>query len=362
MPIKVLIVDDSALIRQILSDILGSDPDIEVVGVASDPLVARDKVKALHPDVLTLDVEMPRMDGLTFLEKLMRARPTPVLMVSSLTERNCDTTLKALELGAVDFVTKPKLDVHDGTFDLAEEIRTKVKACAQARFQDKRNRPNVTRPRPASSGPGGASALIKSTNQVICIGASTGGTEALHDVLTSLPADSPGTLIVQHMPPGFTRAFAKRLDNACQISVKEAEDGDRVLPGHALLAPGGLHMGVYRSGANYAVKVGHGEPVNRHRPSVDVLFRSAAKHLGSNAIGVILTGMGNDGAAGMLQMHQAGARTMAQDESTCVVFGMPKEAITAGGVDEVVPLDCVAERMLALAAGQLPRTATSPAT
>lgn len=359
MPIKVLIVDDSALIRQILTDILSSDPDIEVVGVASDPLVAREKVKALRPDVLTLDVEMPRMDGLTFLEKLMRARPTPVLMVSSLTERNCETTLKALELGAVDFVTKPKLDVHDGTFDLADEIRAKVKACSQARFQQRRERSSVPIHRPASPGSG---ALIKSTDQVLCIGASTGGTEALLEVLTALPADSPGTLIVQHMPPGFTRAFAKRLDNACQISVKEAENGDRVLPGHALLAPGGLHMAVYRSGAHYAVRVGHGEPVNRHRPSVDVLFRSAAKHLGRNAIGVILTGMGNDGAAGMLQMHQAGARTIAQDESTCVVFGMPREAIAAGGVDEVVPLDRVAERTLAVAAGLSPLTAPPIAT
>ncbi|WP_425400674.1 protein-glutamate methylesterase/protein-glutamine glutaminase [Aeoliella sp.] len=358
MSIKVLIVDDSALIRQILTDILRSDPDIEVVGVASDPLVARDKVKSLNPDVITLDVEMPKMDGLTFLEKLMRARPTPVLMVSSLTERNCETTLKALELGAVDFVTKPKLDVQDGTFDLADEIRTKVKACAQARFQGNRSRQSPRVERRVSMG---TSALIKSTDQVICIGASTGGTEALHEVLTAMPADSPGTLIVQHMPPGFTRAFAKRLDNACQISVKEAENGDRVLPGHALLAPGGLHMGVCRSGAHYSVRVGHGEPVNRHRPSVDVLFRSAAKHLGRNAIGVILTGMGNDGAAGMLQMHEAGAKTIAQNEETCVVFGMPKEAIATGGVDDVLPLERVTERMLTLAAGLSPITA-SPTT
>ena len=346
MPIKVLIVDDSALIRQILTDILTEDPDIEVIGVAGDPLAARQKIKSLNPDVLTLDVEMPRMDGLTFLEKLMQARPMPVLMVSSLTERGCQTTLRALELGAVDFVTKPKLDVRDGTFDLANEIRSKIKACAQARFRPRR--PAAQQSVAKTLSITGSTALIKSTDQVLCIGASTGGTEALYDVLTALPADSPGTLIVQHMPPGFTRAFAQRLDGACQIRVKEAQNGDRVLPGHALLAPGGLHMGVYRSGANYVVRVGPGEPVNRHRPSVDVLFRSAAKHLGRNAVGVILTGMGNDGAAGMLAMHEAGARTIAQDEATCVVFGMPKEAIAAGGVDEILPLDQVAERMLRL--------------
>ncbi|MAT69815.1 MAG: chemotaxis response regulator protein-glutamate methylesterase [Planctomycetaceae bacterium] len=346
MPAKVLIVDDSALMRQVLADILGSDPDLYVVGTASDPYAAWERIKALQPDVITLDVEMPRMDGLTFLEKLMRARPTPVLMVSSLTERQCQTTLRALELGAIDFVTKPKLDVRDGTFELADEIAEKVKACALARRRSPPRRTTVAAgPRAAL----GAGALLKGTHQVLCIGASTGGTEALYEVLTSLPADAPGALIVQHMPPGFTRAFAKRLDGACQIRVKEAQNGDRVLPGHALLAPGGLHMEVYRSGASYAVRVGQGEPVNRHRPSVDVLFRSAAKALGRNAIGAILTGMGNDGADGMLAMHQAGARTLAQNEATCVVFGMPKEAIAAGGVDEVVALDQIADRMLAMA-------------
>ncbi len=344
-PIRVLIVDDSALMRQVLSEILRQDPEIAVVGSAPDPYVAWEKIKSLQPDVLTLDVEMPRMDGLTFLEKLMQSRPMPVLMVSSLTERGCETTLRALELGAVDFVTKPKVDVASGTVDLGAEIVEKVKGAARARVRTHR-RPS------AHASP--AAPVVKprlnfqTTHKVICIGASTGGTEALFAVLTAMPADAPGIVIVQHMPAGFTTSFAQRLNNACQIRVKEAQDGDRILQGHALLAPGGNHMAVRRLGANFVVRVGPGQPVNRHCPSVDVLFRSAATHLGINAIGAILTGMGNDGAAGLLEMRRAGARTLAEDESTCVVFGMPREAIACGAAEQVVRLEEVAGRLMSL--------------
>jgi two-component system chemotaxis response regulator CheB len=348
MKTKVLIVDDSAVVRQLLTEILNRDPSIQVVGAASDPLLARDKILRLQPDVLTLDVEMPRMDGLTFLEKLMRAHPMPVVMVSSLTERGCETTLRALELGAVDFVTKPKIDVADGTVQLAGEIIEKVKAAAAARV--KRVRELATRPkRPLAS-----RALAKSTHQVIAVGASTGGTEALRDFIEPLPADSPGIVIVQHMPEKFTRSFAERLNGLCAVRVKEAEDGDRILPGHVLIAAGNYHMEVYRSGAEYRVRVFSGEPVNRHRPSVDVLFDSCAKHLGANAVGVILTGMGADGARGLLKMRQAGARTIAQDEASCVVFGMPREAIAMGAAEEILPLrDIPAAALRLAAAGQL---------
>ncbi|MGO8713170.1 MAG: protein-glutamate methylesterase/protein-glutamine glutaminase [Rhizomicrobium sp.] len=318
-------------------DLFGSPP-------VEKPYIAWERINSLHPDVLTLDVEMPRMDGLAFLEKLMRARPMPVVMVSSLTEKGCQTAMRALELGAVDFVTKPKVDVTSGTIDLGPEIIEKVKIAARAKLR--------TRQRPASpsSAPVVKSgALLQTTHKVVCIGASTGGTEALYDVLTALPADAPGIAIVQHMPAGFTRSFADRLDGACQIRVKEARDGDRILQGHALLAPGGLHMAVTRIGANYMVRVAPGQPVNRHCPSVDVLFQSAARHVGSNAVGAILTGMGNDGAKGMLAMRQAGGRTIAQDEATCVVFGMPREAIALGGAEQVLPLEKIADRILTLA-------------
>lgn len=329
---RVLIVDDSALVRQLLTEILSSDPGIEVVGSAMDPLAARDKILRLEPDVLTLDVEMPRMDGLTFLEKLMRARPMPVVMISSLTERGCETTLRALELGAVDIVTKPKLDIRTGTLDLAEEIIAKVKAAARARIGARRLPPPATAAAPAAP-----AALPNTTHKVLAIGASTGGTEALREVLTRLPADAPGIVIVQHMPEGFTAAFAQRLDGLCRIRVKEAEDGDRVLPGHALIARGNHQMEVRRSGGEYRVRVFMGERVNRHRPSVDVLFHSCAREVGANAVGVILTGMGNDGADGLLAMRKAGARTIAQDEASCVVFGMPKEAIDRGAAEEIAP-------------------------
>ncbi len=347
---KVLIVDDSAVMRQILKQILSEDASIEVVGVASDPLLAREKVLRLQPDVLTLDVEMPRMDGLTFLEKLMRAHPMPVVMISSLTERGCQTTVRALELGAVDFVSKPKIDVADGTIQLAGEIIEKVKAAAKAKIIGLRKKISGGTPRPLAP-----HALIRSTHQVIAIGASTGGTEALRDVLEPLPPDSPGIVIVQHMPEKFTRSFADRLDSLCRVRVKEAEDGDRILPGHALIAPGNYHMEVLRSGADYRVRVFSGEPVNRHRPSVDVLFRSCARYLGSNAVGVILTGMGADGARGLLEMREAGARTVAQDEASCVVFGMPKEAIALGAAEETLPLSQIPACALRLAASPLQR-------
>jgi two-component system chemotaxis response regulator CheB len=341
---RVLIVDDSAVMRQLLSDILSRDPEIEVVGVASDPFVARDKIKALNPDVLTLDVEMPRMDGLSFLEKLMRAHPMPVLMVSSLTEQGAATTLRALELGAVDFVTKPKLDVLTGTLELGDEIIEKVKHAACARVRAPRPTGEPAPARAAARVPGGA--LLKSTHRVIAVGASTGGTEALREFLVPLPADMPGIVIVQHMPANFTRSFAERLDSLCQMRVKEAEDGDRILPGHVLIAPGNLHMRVQRSGAVYSVDVFKDEPVNRHRPSVDVLFDSCAACVGTNGVGVILTGMGADGARGMLAMRKAGARTFAQDEASCVVFGLPREAIALGGAEQTLPLSEIPNAVL----------------
>jgi two-component system chemotaxis response regulator CheB len=340
---RVLIVDDSALVRQLLTELISRDPALEVVGAASDPYVAWEKIKSLQPDVLTLDVEMPRMDGLAFLERLMRARPMPVLMVSSLTEKGCENTIRALELGAVDFVTKPKIDIKNGTIGLASEIIAKIKIAARARLRpvERLAARDEARLNALSS-----EALSKSTQKVIAVGASTGGTEALREVLTALPADSPGLVIVQHMPEHFTRAFAQRLDNLCQIRVQEARDGDRILPGHALIAPGNYHMRVVRSGATYNVEVFMAEPVNRHRPSVDVLFYSCARYLGRNAIGVLMTGMGGDGARGLLAMLHSGARTFAQDEATSVVFGMPKEAIELGAVCEVLPLSHIAEAVV----------------
>ena len=343
---RVLIVDDSALIRQLLTEILSQSPRLEVVGTATDPYAAWDKVQRLQTDVLTLDVEMPRMDGLTFLEKLMRLRPMPVLMVSSLTERGAETTLRALELGAVDFVTKPRIDVRDGTIELADELVAKVEAAAQARVRAPKPAPAAVSARPPA-GP----LRFDATHKVIALGASTGGTEALRDVLTALPADAPGIVVVQHMPEHFTRAFADRLDTLCQVRVKEASDGDRVLPGHVLIAPGNHHMEVRVSGAYYTVRLHQGPPVNRHRPSVDVLFDSCAQVLGRNAIGAILTGMGADGARGLLHMREAGARTIAQDEASCVVYGMPREAALLGAAMEVLPLDRVAAALLR-AAGQ----------
>ncbi len=332
MKTKVLIVDDSALIRSVMSEIVNSQPDMEVVGTAPDPLVARELIKKTNPDVLTLDVEMPKMDGLDFLEKLMRLRPMPVLMVSSLTERGSEITMRALELGAVDFVTKPKISIQSGMREYTELITDKIRAAARARV--KRTVASTT---PTTALPQLRSPLT-SSEKLIIIGASTGGTEAIREFLMQMPSDCPGILIAQHMPEGFTTSFARRLDSLCKISVVESSGNERVLPGHAYIAPGHSHLLLARSGANYMTKIEQTDPVNRHRPSVDVLFRSAALAAGKNAVGVILTGMGKDGAAGMLEMKNAGAQNFAQDEASCVVFGMPREAIAIGATHEVAPL------------------------
>lgn len=345
MKIKVLIIDDSALIRSVLSEIINQQPDMEVIAVAPDPLVARELIKQTNPDVLTLDVEMPKMDGLDFLEKLMRLRPMPVIMVSSLTERGSEITMRALELGAVDFVTKPKLSIQSGMLEYADLIADKIRAASKARVKsraahfvkDSEQRPGVL---PMMKNP------LMSSEKLIIIGASTGGTEAIKSFLEQMPSDCPGILITQHMPEGFTRSFAKRLDGLCKISVSEAAGGERVLPGHAYIAPGHSHLLLARSGANYVTQLDTGAPVNRHRPSVDVLFRSAAINAGKNAVGVILTGMGKDGALGMLEMKNAGAHNFAQDEASCVVFGMPREAIAVGATHEVGPLDELPSRVL----------------
>jgi len=343
---SVLIVDDSALIRKILTEIIDSQPDMHAIGAAPDPLVAREMVRNLNPDVLTLDVEMPKMDGLDFLEKLMRLRPMPVVMVSTLTERGSDVTLRALELGAIDFVSKPKVDIAGGLKGYAAEITGKIRVAAGARVRP-RPRPGVGPKLNADAVLPSVANRITSTEKLIIIGASTGGTEAIKDVLLQMPPDCPGILIAQHMPEGFTKSFAARLDTLCRISVCEAVHNERILPGHAYVAPGHSHLLLNRSGANYVTELSQGPPVNRHRPSVDVLFRSAANCAGRNALGVILTGMGKDGAAGMLEMKKAGAWTVAQDEATCVVFGMPKEAIAVGGADEVVSLHEIPRRVMA---------------
>ena len=336
--IRVLCVDDSALVRSLMRQIIDGHPDMEVVALAPDPLVARELIKLHNPDVLTLDVEMPRMDGLDFLERLMRLRPMPVVMVSSLTERNSEVTLRALELGAVDFVTKPRLGLRDGLLEYSEIIADKIRAAAASRPR-----------RPAAAVPP-ARRLARpysTTEKLVLIGASTGGTEAIRQVLEPLPPDSPAIMITQHMPAGFTRSFVQRLDGLCAMHVHEAEQGQRVLPGHVYLAPGGVaHMKLARSGANYVVELDPGEPVNRHRPSVDVLFHSAAALAGGNAVGVILTGMGKDGAQGLLAMRRAGAVTYAQDEASCVVFGMPREALHIGAAAEAVALADMSRRIL----------------
>jgi two-component system chemotaxis response regulator CheB len=346
--VRVVIVDDSALIRHLLTEIINETGDLEVVGAAPDPLIAREMIRSLNPDVITLDVEMPKMDGLSFLEKLMRLRPTPVVMISSLTETGAEITLRALELGAVDFVSKPKFDIERGVREYAHEIADKLRAAAHAKV-----RKYVPMNIPAAQKTDAVLPLARpthhiSTEKILVIGASTGGTEAIREVLVGLPPDSPGILITQHMPAAFTRSFANRLNNLCRISVKEAQSGERVLPGHAYIAPGDQHLLLRKSGANYVTELSDGPPVNRHRPSVDVLFRSAANTAGRNATAVILTGMGKDGAAGMLELRQAGAHTIAQDEASCVVFGMPREAIACNAVEEVLPLKQIAPRLVAL--------------
>jgi two-component system chemotaxis response regulator CheB len=348
--LRVLVVDDLALIRKVLTEVIKREPDMETVGAARDPHVAREMIRTLEPDVLTLDIEMPRMDGLEFLEKLMRLRQMPVVM-STLTERGADTSLRALELGAVDLVYKPKLDIFSGMQKSAREITGKIRAAATAHV---RRRPPASREpvhtqpipgKPAAPAPVLWSAS-RGTEKLMIIGESTGGTEAIKEVLVGLPPDAPAVAITQHMPPGFTHSFAQRLDGLCRIRVKEAEHGERILRGHAYIAPGDRHMKVARSGADYLVEPDDGAPVNRHRPSVDVLFRSAARHVGANAVGIMLTGMGRDGAMAMLEMKHADAWNVAQNEASCVVFGMPKEAIAAGGVDEILPLKRIIERVL----------------
>ena len=352
--IKVLIVDDSAIMRQLLTSILEAEGDFEVVGTAPDPYVARDKILKLSPDVLTLDVEMPRMDGLTFLEKLMSGHPMPVVMISSLTERGCQTTLRALELGAVDFVTKPKVDVAAGLQEHVTEIAQKLRAAASAKVHPRPAAPDRSVATVAKE-PLPVDALITSTHKVIAIGTSTGGTEALSDILMKFPSDAPGVVAVIHMPPGYTKSYAERLDRSCRIRVKEAEDGDRILPGHALIARGDRHLETFRSGATYSVKITDGEKVSGFRPSVDVLFRSCARFLGANAVGAILTGMGRDGAEGLLAMRRAGAHTIAQDEASCVVYGMPREAVQLNAACQILPLDRIANQLLLTAA---PKTVT----
>jgi two-component system chemotaxis response regulator CheB len=339
--IRVLLVDDSAIVRKVLAQELAKDPGIEVVGAAPDPFVARDMILSLRPDVITLDIEMPRMDGLTFLRRLMRFYPLPVVIVSSLTPRGGDVAMEAMDLGAVEVLCKPGSSYAVG--DMAVELRDKVKAAALSGV-----RPTASPER--GMPPHGRLSLLRTTHSVIAIGASTGGTQALQSLLSTLPANSPGIVIVQHMPEHFTRSFAERLNALCAIEVKEAADGDTVVPGRALIAPGGYHMELDRSGAVYQVRVRGGELVSRHRPSVNVLFRSVAKIAGRNAVGAILTGMGNDGAEGMKEMRVHGAATIAQDEESCVVFGMPKEAIAMGGVDHVLPLEAIPGKILELAA------------
>ncbi|KIP87818.1 MULTISPECIES: protein-glutamate methylesterase/protein-glutamine glutaminase [unclassified Stenotrophomonas] len=349
-PCRVLIVDDSAVVRQILSEILASDPGIEVVGTAADPLLAREKIKRLAPDVITLDVEMPRMDGLAFLENLMRLHPLPVVMISSLTERGADTTLQALALGAVDFVSKPKLDVTRGLQGYADEIIEKVKTAARSRVRALVRAPVA--PKVTLASPGAATAprpsQFRTTDRLIAIGASAGGTEALRVVLEGLPADAPAVVMTQHLPATFSTAFAERLDRHSAMAVREASDGEAVLPGHAYLPPGGKHLRVIRDGARWRCRIDDGPPVNRHKPAVDVLFQSVAQSAGANAIGVILTGMGDDGARGLLQLRQAGAPTLVQDEATSVVWGMPGAAFKLGAAEEQLPLEKIAERLLAL--------------
>ena len=346
---RVLIVDDSALIRHLLTDIINRYPDLEVIGAAANPLIAREMIRNLNPDVLTLDVEMPRMDGLDFLERLMRLRPMPVVMISTLTEYGSDVTLRALELGAVDFIAKPRADVHGGLEEYADLIAEKIRAAAIAKIK---RSPSTEHHLEKYT----ADAILPSTTpmpglateNLVVIGASTGGTEAIREVLMQMPPTVPGILITQHMPEGFTQTFAQRLDKLCHIRVKEAEHGEPVKPGCAYIAPGGVsHMLVKRKDGRYFIELNQGLPVNRHRPSVDVLFRSTALCAGKKAVGVILTGMGNDGALGMREMHDVGVYTIAQDEATCVVYGMPKEAVTAGGVDEIRPLGMIAARIMA---------------
>lgn len=346
--IRVIVVDDSALVRSLLAEIINRQHDMECIGTANDPLVAREMIRELDPDVITLDVEMPRMDGIDFLGRLMRLRPMPVVMISTLTERGAEVTMRALELGAVDFVAKPRVGLANGLNELATQIVDKIRVAAVAHV---RRISAVPAGSAANAGAAaGAPAAVSSTSllgrlsteKIIAIGASTGGTEAIREVLVRLPADSPAIVITQHMPPGFTTSFAARLNSLCQITVKEAVNGERILPGHAYIAPGGLQFRIARSGANYVAVVEDAPPVNRHKPSVEVLFKSVAAVAGRNAYGIMLTGMGADGAAAMREMKDAGSYNYVQDEASCIVFGMPREAIAHGAADEVLPLTQIA--------------------
>ena len=349
--IRVVVVDDSALVRGLLAEIINRQPDMVCVGAASDPLAAREMIRALNPDVITLDVEMPHMDGLDFLSKLMRLRPMPVVMVSTLTERGADVTLRALALGAVDFVAKPRIGVADGLQQLADDITDKVRAAALARVRRLPAAPGVRAIGGAAPVGGALPAPVASvgrlrSQKIIFIGASTGGTEATKELLMHLPADAPALLITQHMPAGFTKSYAARLDGLCRLRVKEAVHGEPILPGHAYIAPGGLHLSVARLGSHYSAQVTDGAPVNRHKPSVAVLFESAARVVGPHALGVMLTGMGADGARAMKLMRDAGSHNICQDEATCVVFGMPREAIAHGAAHEVLALQHIAPALL----------------
>jgi len=349
--IRVVVVDDSALVRSLLSEIINRQSDMECVGAANDPFIAREMIRELNPDVITLDIEMPRMDGLEFLGRLMRLRPTPVIMISTLTEHGADVTLRALELGAVDFVSKPRVGLTDGLAEISTQIVEKIRIAASAHVrrialtEPAAEAQTLTRIK-AFSASAHVSGSSFSSEKLVFIGASTGGTEAIKDILVRLPADFPAVLITQHMPPGFTTTFAARLNGLCKLSVREAVNGERILPGHAYIAPGGMQFSVGRSGANYVAVVENGELVNRHKPSVEVLFKSAARVAGKNAYGVILTGMGSDGAAALLEMKQAGSYNYAQDEVSCIVFGMPREAIEREAADEVLCPQDIAEALV----------------
>ncbi|MBE9562755.1 MAG: chemotaxis response regulator protein-glutamate methylesterase [Proteobacteria bacterium] len=348
--IKVLIIDDSALIRQMLTKIINSSHDMEVVGIAGDPYIARRKIKQINPDVLTLDIEMPRMDGLAFLNNLMRLRPMPVIMISALTEKGADTTLQALEYGAIDFITKPKLDISNTFGNYAEEIIAKIRIAAKVKVHAYSANKKLTVPPKYSADViikhNPISHQFKTTDKIIAIGASTGGTEAIRALLAQIPPDIAGIVISQHIPINFSRSFATRMDHISAMTVYETKDNQAILPGHVYIAPGDSHLLVKRYGAKYLCSLNQGEAVNRHRPSVDVLFRSVAQNVGPNAIGVILTGMGDDGARGIKEMHDAGAVTIAQDKRTSVVWGMPGEAVKRGGIDHVLPLQAIVDKLL----------------
>ncbi len=344
--IRVLVVDDSAVVRQVMSDILGREPGIRVIGTAPDPLFALERMRREWPDVITLDVEMPRMDGVTFLKKIMAERPTPVVICSSLTQAGAETTMQALAAGAVSIIAKPTLGLKEFLRESSNDVVAAVRAAAVSRVRNPAARPVARVTAEPDGAAAGVHAMAKTTDSIVAIGTSTGGTQALEAVLTALPATAPGIVIVQHMPEKFTASFAERLNGLCEIDVFEAKDGQRVVPGRALIAPGGKHMLLKRSGAQYHVEVVDGPVVNRHRPSVDVLFRSVAKYAGKNALGVIMTGMGDDGARGLKEMHDAGARTLAQDEESCVVYGMPKEAVKLGAVDRSLPLERIAAALV----------------